>query len=211
MVKKKEEQMIETMAALKEQMAVLTDAVRELTAAIERKKKSEKGKEKTWTENQTSQRKRFTTMSKVSSALRDAYKLGLEKKARREKMKPRDLFKKLNKECFEKEEVKWEKLMLSWGSVSEVRIKEAERAEDGKVRVKYESTGSEIDDGDVVIVCTVCEETLRCRVTRGKMSDGEGVFGVPMDWEGGKLHIYAFAYSSEVDRFSKTTYWRMGD
>lgn len=211
MVKKKDDVMMTQIAELKEQMRFLTDAVVELTAAIAGHKASDKRKEVKWTEDQANQRRSFATMIKVSSALKDVYKLGLIKKAARDKVQPRDLFKKLNKRCFEKEEVKWEKLMLSWGTVSDVRIKGAERTEEGKVRVKYESTGREVVDGDVVYVCTVSQETLKCKVTRGRMSEGEGEFGVPKGWEGGNLHIYAFAYSSADDRFSKTTYWRMED
>lgn len=209
MTKKKEEMLVEQMKELKEQMAILTEAVKGLTATMEGRKRSEKKKEIKWTDDQTDQRKNFATMIKVSAALKDVYKLGMMKKAKRDQVKPRDMFKKLNKGYFERGEVKWEKLQLSWGSVSEVRIKGAERTEEGKVRVRYESTGKSVMEGDYVYVCMVCEETLKSNMMRGKMSEGEGVFDVPKDWKGGKLHIYAFAYSSVDDKFSKTTYWKM--
>ena len=208
MVKKKEENLAKQIAELKEQMSILTEAIKTLTAAVEGKKKTRK-KEVEWTEEQLDQRKAFKAMIEVGRMLKDVYNYGMMVKAKRDKVKPRDMFKTINKSCFRKGEVKWENLQLSYGSVSTVKIKGAEMEGDGKVRVRYESTGSGLMEGDEVWICTVSEDPLKKCLRKAKMSDGEGVFMVPKEWKGGKLHIYAFAYSSEENKFSKTTYWGM--
>ena len=206
MAKKKEENLVNQLMELKEQMSILTEAIKTLTTAIEGKKKKKAVK---WTEGQIDQRESFKVMNDVAGKLKEVYNYGMMVKAKRDKVKPRDMFKKINKNCFKKGEVKWEKLQLSYGSVSEVEIKGAEMMGEGKVRVRYESTESGLMEGDEVWVCTVSEDPLKKCLRMGKMSEGEGVFMVPKEWKGGKLHIYAFAYSSEERKFSKTTYWKV--
>lgn len=206
MVKKKEENLAKQLEELKEQMSILTDAIKTLTAAVEGKKKK---KEVKWTESQVGQRKSFKVMNEVARELRDVYNYGLMVKAKREKEKPRDMFKKINKNCFKNGEVKWEDIQVSYGSVSMVEIKGADITDEGKVRVMYESTGGGIKEGDEVVVCVVSEDPLKKSMGRRKMEGGEGIFTVPKDWKGGRLHVYAFAYSREEDKCSKTTYWRV--
>lgn len=145
------------------------------------------------TEAQQAHRNAFAEISRLSSAMKEAHKVGLHSKAVRDKLNTHSVFKKLNKDCYGADGIDYPRVCISKGSVTGFSIISAEVDQEGMVRVAFEgncTTENKIDEFYLFVFCPDHHEGRF--ITPVARSVGFVSAQILDEWKGHALHLYAF-------------------
>ena len=156
------------------------------------------------TEAQQAHRNAFAEVSKLASDLKAAHLIGLNRQAGRWKLNTHCAFKKLNKDCYGPDGVRYARVVVSNGPVSPAYLNSAQVDDYNMLRVTFSNQSGSPDDSFFVFVyCPALREGgLLPPVPR---SAGESSIQLPAEWPSHPLHLYAFLRDRK-GRTSNTTY-----
>ena len=158
------------------------------------------------TEKQQAHRNAFAEISRLSSAMKVAHKVGLHRQALRQKLDTYGLFKKLNKDCYDADGIDYARVRISLGMLAGAVITSVGVDAQGEVSVAFDGHAFSGRRSDQFYLYVFCPD------------QGEGLFMEPVArdagfvaasvleaWRGHDLHLYAFM-KSEKGQTSETIY-----
>lgn len=159
------------------------------------------------TEAQQAHRVAFGEVSRLSSAMREAHEEGLHWHAVRERLNTSSVFKKYNKGCYGADGIDYARVIISRGSVSEVKAKVVEIDVQGNVHVEFhDQYPTDKNQHDRFFLYVFCPD-LREGHFAEPVERTVGVVDarIPEEWLGHELHLYAFM-KEKKGRTSDTMY-----
>ena len=145
------------------------------------------------TEAQQAHRYAFAEISRLSSAMSVAHKVGLHSKAVRDKLNTHSVFKKINKNCYGADGIDYPRVHISWGSVTGISITSAEVDQEGMVRVTFNGNCTTENKNDEFYLFVFCPDQHEGRFIEPVARSVGFVNATILEaWKGHALHLYAF-------------------